>query len=137
METIALNLQNKDSTMASLPQLTDALLSLENGVAVLTLNRNDLRNALTGCHLIDDIVTTAEWVNHCQDVSELMITGAGSAFSAGGNIRDMANRSGDFAGNPAECAERYRKGIQRIPLAMQVPVIAAVNGPASRPRQRG
>ena len=126
--------------MASLPQLTDALLTLENGVAVLTLNRHDLRNALTGSHLIDDIVTTAEWVNHCQDVSVLVITGAGSAFSAGGNIRDMANRSGDFAGNPAECAERYRKGIQRIPLAMQaveVPVIAAVNGPASRPRQPG
>lgn len=119
--------------MASLPQLTDALLTLENGVAVLTLNRHDLRNALTGSHLIDDIVTTAEWVNHCQDVCVLVITGAGSAFSAGGNIRDMADRSGDFAGNPAECAERYRKGIQRIPLAMQaveVPVIAAVNGPA-------
>src|SRR5690554_3912823 len=119
--------------MACLPQLTDALLTLENGVAVLTLNRHDLRNALTGSHLIDDIVTTAEWVNHCQDVCVLVITGAGSAFSAGGNIRDMANRSGDFAGNPAECAERYRKGIQRIPLAMQaveVPVIAAVNGPA-------
>lgn len=126
--------------MACLPQLTDALLTLENEVAVLTLNRHDLRNALTGSHLIDDIVTTAEWVNHCQDVSVLVITGAGSAFSAGGSIRDMANRSGDFAGNPAECAERYRKGIQRIPLAMQaveVPVIAAVNGPASRPRQRG
>ena len=119
--------------MTQLPQLTDALLTLENRVAVLTLNRHDLRNALTGSNLIDDIVTTAEWVNRCEDVSVLVITGAGSAFSAGGNIRDMANRSGDFAGDPAECAERYRKGIQRIPLAMQaveVPVIAAVNGPA-------
>ena len=119
--------------MTQLPQLTDALLTLENRVAVLTLNRHDLRNALTGSNLIDDIVTTAEWVNRCEDVSVLVITGAGSAFSAGGNVRDMANRSGDFAGDPAECAERYRKGIQRIPLAMQaveVPVIAAVNGPA-------
>jgi len=127
------NLHNKESTMTNLPQLTDALLTLEDRVAVLTLNRHDLRNALTGSNLIDDIVTTAEWVNHCEDVSVLVITGAGSAFSAGGNIRDMANRSGDFAGDPAECAERYRQGIQRIPLAMQaveVPVIAAVNGPA-------
>ena len=32
--------------MASLPQLTDALLTLENGVAVLTLNRHDLRTEL-------------------------------------------------------------------------------------------
>ncbi len=119
--------------MTTLPKLTDALLTLENRVAVLTLNRHDLRNALTGSALIDDIVTTAEWVNHCDEVSVLVITGAGSAFSAGGNIRDMAERGGDFAGDVAECAERYRKGIQRIPLAMQaveVPVIAAVNGPA-------
>ncbi|WP_286220769.1 enoyl-CoA hydratase-related protein [Marinobacter apostichopi] len=119
--------------MTALPQLTDALLTLEERVAVLTLNRNDLRNALTGSALIDDIVATAEWVNQCDEVSVLVITGAGSAFSAGGNIRDMAERGGDFAGDVAECADRYRKGIQRIPLALQaveVPVIAAVNGAA-------
>ena len=119
--------------MTTLPQLSDALLTLENRVASLTLNRHDLRNALTGTNLIEDIVTTAEWVNQCEDVSVLVITGSGSAFSAGGNIRDMANRSGDFAGDVAECADRYRKGIQRIPLALQaveVPIIAAVNGPA-------
>jgi enoyl-CoA hydratase/carnithine racemase len=121
------------SNMSNLPQLVDALITLESRVATLTLNRHDLRNALTGSHLIDDIVTTAEWVNDCADVSVLVITGAGSAFSAGGNVRDMAERGGDFAGDAAECAERYRKGIQRIPLVMQaveVPIIAAVNGPA-------
>ncbi len=119
--------------MTTVPQLTDALLTLEDRVAVLTLNRHDLRNALTGSNLIDDIVSTADWVNHCKDVSVLVITGAGSAFSAGGNIRDMAERGGDFAGDVAECADRYRKGIQRIPLALhevEVPIIAAVNGPA-------
>lgn len=119
--------------MSTLPQLSDALLTLESRVATLTLNRHDLRNALTGSQLIEDIVTTAQWVNQCDDVSVLVITGAGSAFSAGGNIRDMAERKGDFAGDVAECSERYRKGIQRIPLALQaveVPVIAAVNGPA-------
>jgi len=61
------------------------------------------------------------------------MTGAGSAFSAGGNVKDMAERGGDFAGDVAECADRYRRGIQRIPLALhnvEIPVIAAVNGPA-------
>lgn len=119
--------------MSTLPQLVDATLQLDNRVAVLTLNRHDLRNALTGSSLIDDIVTTANWVNTADDVSVLVITGAGSAFSAGGNIRDMAERGGDFAGDVAECSERYRQGIQQIPLAMQaveIPVIAAVNGPA-------
>lgn len=116
-----------------LPQLSDAQLTLEDRVATLTLDRHDVRNALTGTHLIDDIVTTADWVNRCQEVSVLVITGAGSAFSAGGNVKDMAVRGGDFAGDVAEVAERYRRGIQQIPLAMEaieVPVIAAINGAA-------
>lgn len=115
------------------PQLTDALLEVDNRIATLTLNRHDVRNALTGTHLIDDIIAVADWVNRTDEISVLIITGAGSAFSAGGNVKDMANRAGDFAGDVAECAERYRRGIQRIPLAMQeieIPVIAAVNGAA-------
>lgn len=116
-----------------LPPLTDALLQLENRIATLTLNRHDVRNALTGTELINDIVTVAEWVNGCDEVSVLMITGAGSAFSSGGNVKDMAERRGDFAGDVAELATRYRRGIQRIPLALhqvEIPIIAAVNGPA-------
>jgi len=67
----------------TLPELTDATLTLENRVATLTLNRHDVRNALTGTALVDDIVATAAWVNRCQDVSVLVITGTGSAFCAG------------------------------------------------------
>ncbi|WP_280546567.1 MULTISPECIES: enoyl-CoA hydratase-related protein [unclassified Halomonas] len=117
----------------SLPSLTDARLTLEGRVATLTLDRHDVRNALTGTALVDDIVAVADWVNACDEVSVLVITGAGSAFSAGGNVKDMAERDGDFAGDVAEVASRYRRGIQRIPLALQgveVPIIAAVNGPA-------
>lgn len=119
--------------MSSLPQLTDATLTLENRIAVLTFNRHDVRNALTGTHLVDDIVDTVNWANTNKEVSVLVLTGAGSAFSAGGNIKDMAERENDFAGDVAELEERYRRGIQRIPLALQkaeMPVIAAVNGPA-------
>ncbi len=117
----------------NLPNTTDARLSLENRIATLSFERDDVRNALTGTTLIDDIVNVANWANNCDDVSVLLITGTGSAFSAGGNIKDMATRGGDFAGDVAEVATRYRRGIQRIPLALQaveVPIIAAVNGPA-------
>lgn len=117
----------------TLPELADAKLMLEGRVATLIMDRHDVRNALTGTALIDDIVAVCDWANACADVSVLVISGAGSAFSAGGNIKDMAERGGDFAGNVAEVEERYRRGIQRIPLAIQnleIPVIAAVNGPA-------
>ncbi|HRZ53538.1 MAG TPA: enoyl-CoA hydratase-related protein [Candidatus Contendobacter sp.] len=117
----------------NLPKLTDALLEVDGRVAMLTLNRHDVRNALTGTSLIDDIVTVAAWVNRTDEVSALILTAAGSAFCSGGNVKDMAERRGDFAGDAAEIANRYRRGIQRIPLALQqveIPIIAAVNGPA-------
>lgn len=119
--------------MSQFPQLTDSTLTLENCIAVLTFNRHDVRNALTGTAIVDDIVDTVDWANKNKDVSVLVLTGAGSAFSAGGNVKDMAERKNDFAGDVAELEERYRRGIQRIPLALQkaeMPVIAAVNGPA-------
>ncbi len=115
------------------PVLTDARLSVADRVATLTLDRDDLRNALTGTALVDDIVSVAEWINADDTISVLIVTGNGSAFSSGGNVKDMANRGGDFGGDVAEVASRYRRGIQRIPLALQqveVPIIAAVNGPA-------
>lgn len=125
--------ENTDTNIIPLPSLTDATLTLENRIATLTLDRHDVRNALTGTALVDDIVAVAEWVNRCDAVSVLLMTGAGSAFSAGGNVKDMAERVGDFAGDVAEVAERYRRGIQRIPLALEaveVPIIAAINGAA-------
>lgn len=117
--------------MTGLPTLKDAALELDGRVAVLTFKRDDMRNALTGTSLVDDICATLEWANAAMDVSVLVLTGAGSAFSAGGNIKTMRSRS---ASSTTEELERYyRHGVQRIPRAMQaieVPVIAAVNGPA-------
>lgn len=127
--------------MASTPEfptLSDATLTLEDRVALLTFNRDDLRNALTGSNLIDDICNTVAWANRNPDVSVLVLTGAGSAFSSGGNIKEMQLRDTEhkdaaFGGDVYEVQEKYRAGIQRIPLAIynaEIPVIAAVNGPA-------
>lgn len=119
--------------MSQLPHLSDASIELDNRVAILTFRRDDVRNALTGTALIDDIVQTAAWVNLNRDVSALIITGEGKAFSSGGNVKEMRERQGMFGGAAAEVQEHYRQGIQRIPLAMhdiEVPTIAAVNGAA-------
>ncbi|MFT5484148.1 MAG: enoyl-CoA hydratase/carnithine racemase [Halieaceae bacterium] len=119
--------------MTGLPTLIDSNLSLNERVATLSFQRDDVRNALTGTGLIDDIVDTCSWANGCPDVSVLIITGEGKAFSSGGNIKELRDKQGAFSGNPAALQEQYRHGIQRIPLAMQsieVPTIAAINGPA-------
>lgn len=117
--------------MSGLPALKDAALEVEGRVAVLTLNRDDVRNALTGTGLIDDICAALAWADANPDISVLVLTGAGAAFSAGGNIKTMRERA--LASSAAEMARYYRDGIQRIPRAMhaaEIALIAAVNGPA-------
>ena len=117
--------------MSGLPALKDAALELDGRVAVLTFKRDDMRNALTGTGLVDDICATLAWVNTAMDVSVLILTGAGAAFSAGGNIKAMRERA--MTSTTEEMERYYRHGVQRIPRAMQmieIPVIAAVNGPA-------
>lgn len=119
--------------MKQLPELRDALLHVEGGVATLTFNRDDVRNELTGTGLVDDIEQTVNWINANEAVSVLVMTGAGKAFSAGGNVKHMLQREGTFGGDVYSVQKQYREGIQRIPLAMhrlEVPSIAAVNGPA-------
>jgi len=113
--------------------VTDSILTLNDRIAVLRFNRDDVRNALTGTGIMEDILRTIDWVNQNEDVSVLVMTGEGKAFSSGGNIKDIRNRDGDFSGDVDELESKYRYGIQRIPLVLEtieVPVIAAVNGPA-------
>lgn len=117
----------------TLPTLKDSSLAVEKRIAVLTLQRHDVRNALTGTALIDDIVQTVNWANVQSDISVLVITGEGTAFCSGGNVKEMQSQSGSFGGSPIEIQDHYRRGIQQIPLALhsaEIPVIAAVNGPA-------
>ncbi|MCW5732115.1 MAG: crotonase/enoyl-CoA hydratase family protein, partial [Alphaproteobacteria bacterium] len=57
----------------------------------------------------------------------------GTAFSSGGNVKRMGEAGGLNSALPVETRANYLRGIQRIPLAfnaLEVPVIAAVNGPA-------
>lgn len=114
--------------------MNDPILVVRRGhVALLTLNRPDTRNALSGEAMFAAFEKTFADLNADLNVRVAILTGAGTAFCSGGNVAEMRERTGMFAGSPDEIAQRYRDGIQRIPRAfemLQVPVIAAVNGPA-------
>ena len=111
----------------------EILFKIENKIATITLNRPEIRNAMTGEAMINEIADACDAVNNDRSVNVLILTGADPAFSAGGNVKDMAKKGGMFAGNPTELMVNYKKYVQRIPRIFQeieVPVIAAVNGPA-------
>ncbi len=112
----------KQIIVPDVPALVDAALEVEGRVAVLTFRRDDMRNALSGTSLIDDICATLAWTNACAEVSVLIVTGAGSAFSAGGNIKAMRERA--MKSTAAEMEDYYRRNIQRIPRAMRAAEVA-------------
>jgi len=111
----------------------EIIFELEGNIAILTLNRPDVRNTITEPEIIDEILDACRRVQEDLSISVMILTAAGSAFSAGGNVKDMYNKQGTFAGDPDQIRNNYRQGIQKIPLAFQrldVPTICAVNGPA-------
>jgi enoyl-CoA hydratase/carnithine racemase len=102
-------------------------------VVTLTINRPDSRNPLGEEGDGSLFAEAAERINGDRDVRCVILTGAGSAFSAGGNVKAMRERTGAFAGAGIHIRERYRSGIHRIVRSLwgiDVPMIAAVNGPA-------
>ena len=114
--------------------MSDAVLISRTGdVVTWTLNRPDTRNAISEVDMIEALEDAVTAVNRDQSVRAVILTGAGSAFSSGGNVKHMRDKEGMFGGAPGEIRQGYRHGIQRIPLALytcEVPTIAAVNGPA-------
>lgn len=115
--------------------MTDTALLVDRAdhVETWTLNLPDSRNPISDSAMVEALCDRVDAVNSDPDVRAVVLTGAGTAFSAGGNVKDMVERNGMFGGSPYELRDGYRRGIQRIPRALyhcEVPVIAAVNGPA-------
>jgi enoyl-CoA hydratase/carnithine racemase len=106
---------------------TELTYEVDDGVGVITLNRPEAMNALTYTLYmeLEDVVRGA-------DVRVLVVTGAGRAFCAGDDMKQIL---GGGKPPPAEAIERGRKTGGLTPAAdallhTDIPVIAAVNGPA-------
>jgi len=102
-------------------------------IVTLTLNMPDLRNPVSEPAIIEGLIEAFDRMNADKNVRAAILTGAGTAFSSGGNLKAMAAPDGNAHAAPVDNRLWYVEGIQRIPLAferLEVPIIAAVNGPA-------
>ncbi len=112
-----------------------SLLTLEKRghVAILTLNRPDSMNALGAPGDGDQVQAVCEQVNADREIRCVVLTGAGRAFSAGGDVKAMKAREGAFGGSGVTIRDGYRGNIHKIVRSiygLEVPSIAAVNGAA-------
>jgi 2-(1,2-epoxy-1,2-dihydrophenyl)acetyl-CoA isomerase len=108
-------------------------LEKRGAIAVLTLNRPDKLNAMPEVEDGDAFRAMCEAIDADPAIRCAIITGSGRAFSAGGDVKAMQARSELFEGGGMAIRERYRRIVHRIVRSvyeLQVPLIAAVNGPA-------
>ena len=105
-------------------------VAVADGIATITLNRPDKLNSFIG-HMRRDLAEALEHAGSDRNTRVVIITGAGRAFCAGGDITFMAEL---MRRRDAEEFSRILGAGRRVILAirqMTKPVIAAINGPAS------
>lgn len=105
----------------------------QGAILIWTLDREARLNALPDLGDGNEVAAACERVNADPSVRCVVLTGAGRAFSAGGDLTAMRDRRDLFEGSGAAIRERYRRVVHRIVRSLyglEVPLIAAVNGPA-------
>jgi len=106
------------------------LFEQSGGIVTLTMNAPETRNVLTGNTAPQEFVDACARISEDESVRCVVLTGAGTVFSAGGDLKHMQSL---FDEPPSALRQWYRNGIQRLATALynlEVPTIAAVNGAA-------
>lgn len=102
-------------------------------LATITLDRPEARNAYSD-RMVDELIAAFDEAETDATVRAIVLTGAGKAFSAGGDLKAMQRDEGMFEGDDAVSLRRsYVRGIQRVPeriARVDKPIVAAVNGAA-------
>lgn len=105
-------------------------VGLDQGIATLTLNQPDNRNAI---HAEMHAELEHVWIDLSRDpeVNVIVLTGAGRIFSAGGDIKRMVSRFGTDEGRKfsIDTPASTKRLFQAI-LEVEKPIIAAINGDA-------
>jgi 2-(1,2-epoxy-1,2-dihydrophenyl)acetyl-CoA isomerase len=110
----------------------ELLLTMEGGVAVLTLNRPERLNALTR-GMLSGLRTHLATLAEDPKVGCVVLTGNGRAFCSGGDVRVQAATAGNSDQSPEQRADQLRASMEasRLLHDMPKPTIAMVNGVAA------
>lgn len=125
------------NTRKDIDTRTDDLLAYEeDSVVVITLNRPDARNAMSG-EMNEGLAQALDYAERAASVRAIVITGAGGAFCAGGDVKGMNARnkgSGERGPTLDEAIHNQRLNQRNTAgriFLMPKPVIAALPGPAA------
>jgi 2-(1,2-epoxy-1,2-dihydrophenyl)acetyl-CoA isomerase len=110
--------------------MSELLETIEDGVATLTFNRPERLNALS-TPIMQGLLDGLPRLADDPAVKVVVLTGAGRAFCAGGDVKDMAESGERRSTTVATTRLRSRMEVSRILHELPKPTIAMLNGPAA------
>lgn len=108
---------------------TTLTFDVRDNVATITLNRQEAANAIN-LDLAKDLMHVALKCDELPEVRAVIITGTGSTFSVGGDLKSFSEQGSHLPGHLKEVTTYLHAAISRL-TRMDAPVIAAVNGVAA------
>jgi enoyl-CoA hydratase/carnithine racemase len=114
-----------------MPEYETLLYEKKGHVLLLTLNRPDKLNAWSG-RMEMEFLQALEEMNSDREIRCMVVTGAGRAFCAGGDIKGFSEGLGGARDGTGPSSLAARDGSPEVPIALSrsKPVIAAINGHA-------
>lgn len=116
--------------------MSDLIETFEEGVLTLTMNRPEARNAMSG-DMMSAMFEAVPRAAADPEVRCLVLTGAGGAFCAGGDVKGFASEAGSNEGASASTLEQRVHGLRRqMEISRQLhempkPTLAIIPGPAA------
>src|SRR5438876_7759305 len=125
----------RDAPLATLDLRTLRYEMVDDGVALVTLDRPDRLNAWT-LRMEQEYAQVLTDADGTDDVRAVVVTGAGRGFCAGADVKalDRIVEAADYdtaSPPPGQAADLPGRSVHTLPLRLSKPVIAAVNGPAA------
>jgi enoyl-CoA hydratase/carnithine racemase len=114
-------------TTAPSPSVEPVLLGFDGHIATLTLNLPDKRNAMSE-EMTEVFPLAVQRIKEAGDVRAVIVTGAGKAFCAGGDLDFLHTGERDVPSLREKMTNFYPQFLSLLDL--DIPSIAAINGPA-------
>ena len=100
----------------------------DHGIARLTLNRPDARNAMSQ-HMIEELRDVSAWLTNDDGVRGVVLSGSGEIFCAGGDLKGMAVQAAASREDRIRDATALAKLLNDM-NTLRKPIIGRINGPA-------
>ncbi len=106
------------------------LIDVNNNILSIKFNRPESRNAITR-DMFEKLLTTLEDCKKSNTIRAIFLSGAGDAFSAGGDVKDMASREDNASLQEKTNSLRRIMGVSELLYSLPIPTISIINGPAA------